>query len=292
MASVLITGASRGIGQATAIELARRGHSVFACVRSAEAAGRLGQAAERAGAALEPVHLDVTEATAAADVAGVIERHGSLDVLIQNAGVASCEPSELIEERNLRLAFDTNVIGPILIAQPALQFFRSVGSGRLITISSLTRRALLSGPLNAVYAATKASIDAWAVNLNKEVAEFGIRSVVVELGGFATDMMDGLRSSAEHSTPLGSGYERAGQHFAESMQRLSSSLPPPEAAARGIANVVEDPNPPLRTILPPQLSVLADRVESLGDEDFWAVCGAGSYRDSAHALRAALSRGT
>lgn len=261
-------------------------------MRSAEAAGRLRQAAEQAGAALEAVHLDVTEPTAAADVAGVIERHGSLDVLIQNAGVAPCEPSELIDERALRLAFDTNVIGPILIAQPALRFFRSVGSGRLVTISSLTRRALMSGPLNAVYAATKAGIDAWAVNLNKEIADFGIRSVVVELGGFATDLMEGLRSSAEQSTPLGSGYERAGQHFAESMQRLSSSLPSPEAAAEGIADVVEDPNPPLRTILPPQLSALVDRVEGLGDEDFWAICEARSYRDSAYALRTALHRGT
>jgi NAD(P)-dependent dehydrogenase (short-subunit alcohol dehydrogenase family) len=200
-----------------AIELSRRGHDVLSGVRSKSSLAQLERAADSAGVSVDTIdtmQLDVTSAAAASDVRSAIERRGRLDVLIHNAGVAPTEPTELIAEHAPRLAFETNVIGPIRVTQAALPYFRAQGHGRLVTVSSLTRRGPISGPLNSVYAATKASSDAWAVNLNKEVAHHGIRSVIVELGGFATDMMDSERFSPEDSTPPGSGYERPGEYFA------------------------------------------------------------------------------
>jgi NAD(P)-dependent dehydrogenase (short-subunit alcohol dehydrogenase family) len=125
--------------------LSCRGHTVLAGVRSDEGEERLRDAARRAGFVVQPVRLDVAAPTATDDLRAAVELHGRLDTLIHNAGVAPCEPAELIAEHDLRLAFETNVIGPILITQAALGFFRAQQRGRIVTVSSLTRRAALGG---------------------------------------------------------------------------------------------------------------------------------------------------
>ena len=177
-----------------------------------------------------------------------------------------------------------------MLTQALLPLFRAQGHGRIITVSSVVRRAPLTGPFNAVYAATKAGIDAWAEALNKEIASHGLMSVIVELGGFATDMMHVDNFAADALGPAGSGYEDLGLFVKELAERFSGGLAPAEVAAIGIADVVENSDPPLRTILPVEMIEQVALSTRFTDADYWALCKATTVRDWVRAMRQALER--
>jgi hypothetical protein len=101
-------------------------------------------------------------------------------------------------------------------------------------------------------------------------------------------MMNPERFSAEEATPPGSGYEELGRFFAQTLARFQRGLAPVDTAARAVADVVEDPSPPLRTIVPVEFAGLADRGDSIRDDDYWRICHATSDEEYVGALRDAL----
>jgi len=180
MSSVLITGASRGIGRATALSLDRAGHEVIAGIRDEEAAERL--AAEASGR-LRTVRLDVTDAgsiRAAADVVG-----GRLDALVNNAGVVVGGIVEAVDLDALRHQFEVNVVGQVAVTQALLPAIRAT-AGRVVFMSSISGR--VSAPALTPYTASKFAIEAIADGLRLEVRRWGIRVVIVEPGSIDTDM--------------------------------------------------------------------------------------------------------
>jgi NAD(P)-dependent dehydrogenase (short-subunit alcohol dehydrogenase family) len=193
MSSVLISGASRGIGRAAALALDRAGHDVIAGVRDEEAAGRL---AAEASARLRTVRLDVTDAgsvLAAADAAG-----GRLDALVNNAGVVVGGLVESLDLDALRRQLEVNVVGQVAVTQALLPALRAA-TGRVVFMSSVSGR--VSAPGLTAYTASKFAIEAIADGLRLEVRRWGIRVVLVEPGSTDTDLW--RNAEAQFDTEVG-----------------------------------------------------------------------------------------
>lgn len=187
-ATILITGASSGLGRQIAIALANEGHRVFAGMRdlngrNADNAREL--AAIRAEHAIVPVELDVTDdALIAAAVDSVLASAGKVDVLINCAGVMWLGNSEAYSVSQFESILQTNLIGPFRMFKAVLPGMRERRDGLLITITSLAGRA--APPGFGIYAASKLGLEALAEVLGYEVADLGIDSVTVEPGPFPT----------------------------------------------------------------------------------------------------------
>jgi NAD(P)-dependent dehydrogenase (short-subunit alcohol dehydrogenase family) len=183
VASVLITGASRGIGHASALALDRAGHDVIAGVRTEQAARELAAAAS---GRLRTVHLDVTDPgsiRAAAEVAG-----DRLDALVNNAGIAVGGVVEALDLDALRRQLDVNVVGQVAVTQALLPALRAT-AGRVVFVSSVSGR--VSAPVMTPYTASKFALEAIADGLRVELRPWGIRVVLVEPGSMDTDMWRG-----------------------------------------------------------------------------------------------------
>src|SRR5262245_5584485 len=167
----LITGASSGIGRATAELIATRGHRVFGGVRA--------PATTRPLAGVELVSLDVRdEASVKACVDEVRGRTGRIDVLINNAGVNLVGAVEETSVSQAQALFDTNVLGVLRMVKAVLPDMRRQGAGLIVNISSVL--GLIPAPYMGVYASTKHALEGLSDSLDHEVRAFGIRVVLIE----------------------------------------------------------------------------------------------------------------
>jgi NAD(P)-dependent dehydrogenase (short-subunit alcohol dehydrogenase family) len=167
----LVTGASSGIGQATAELLAKAGYTVYGTSRRGGAAG---------GRSFEMLPLDVTSDASVADaVTLLMQREGRIDLLVNNAGFgvapAGAEESSIAQAQSI---FDTNFFGIVRMTRAVLPHMRKQGAGRIINIGSVL--GLLPMPYGALYAATKHAIEGYSESLDHELRTRGIRVSVIE----------------------------------------------------------------------------------------------------------------
>jgi clavulanate-9-aldehyde reducatase len=186
--AVAITGASSGIGEATALALARAGASVALGARRRDRiealARRIG---EETGVTAVALAVDVAdEAEARAFVAGAAEHLGRLDVLVNNAGLMLLGPVESGDPGDWRRMVDVNLLGLLYCTHAALPIMLEQGSGDIVNISSTAGRVARAG--SAVYNLTKFGVNAFTEGLRQEVTERGIRIAVVEPGFVATEL--------------------------------------------------------------------------------------------------------
>ncbi|HTT94200.1 MAG TPA: SDR family oxidoreductase [Solirubrobacterales bacterium] len=180
MPSVLISGASRGIGRATALRLVRAGWTVYATVRRDEDGEGLVAAA---GAELRPLRLDLTdEAQIAALAAALPER---LDAIVNNAGIVVSGPLETLSAADLREQFEVNVVGAVALTNAVLPRLRAA-RGRIVFVSSLSGR--VSTPMTGAYNASKFAIEALADAWRLELRPWGIKVSLVEPAMTDTDL--------------------------------------------------------------------------------------------------------
>jgi NADP-dependent 3-hydroxy acid dehydrogenase YdfG len=186
--AVAITGASSGIGEATALALARAGASVALGARRHDRCEALAQRIEEeTGATAIALEVDVAdEAQARAFVTGAAERLGRLDALINNAGVMLLGPVESGDPDDWRRMVDVNLLGLLYCTHAALPIMREQGSGDIVNISSVAGRFARAG--SAVYNLTKFGVNAFSEGLRQEITEGGIRVIVVEPGFVATEL--------------------------------------------------------------------------------------------------------
>ena len=185
--AVAITGASSGIGEATALTLARAGASVALGARRKDRIEALAERIDDEGGTAVPLEVDVTdEAQARAFVEGAAERLGRLDALINNAGVMLLGPVEQGSSDDWRTMIDVNVLGLLYCTAAALPIMRAQERGDIVNISSVAGRFARAG--NAVYALTKFGVGAFSEGLRQEVAEGGIRVTLIEPGFVDTEL--------------------------------------------------------------------------------------------------------
>ncbi len=190
----LVTGASRGIGAAIARQLARQGAHVVAAARGEHARAVVEQIVA-AGGRGEAIALDVTEAGAGeAVVNDAVERHGRLDVLVSNAGIARDQLLLRMKREDWDAVLATNLTATFALAQAALKPMLRQRAGRIICISSVVGQGGNAGQAN--YAASKAGLIGFAKAVALEVASRGITVNVVAPGLIDTDMTRAITESA------------------------------------------------------------------------------------------------
>lgn len=224
MPSVLITGASKGIGRATAVEFARRGYRVIATARDPRSLQDLDVA--------ERLRLDVTDQHS---VDEAFAAAGEVDVLVSNAGVIFLGAVEASPVAEIERLFAQNTAGAIRVAQAVLPQMRQRGSGRLLFVSSVVGRMVFSG--NAAYSATKWALESLGEALAIETAPFGIHTTLLEPGAVRSGALDDpltYRLPEDPYTALATdGMDRSGGMT-------------PEVVARAVADAAELDDPPLR----------------------------------------------
>lgn len=183
----LITGCSSGFGFEAALAFARSNARVVAAMRDLARGAALARAAEAEALNLDIVALDVTQPQVFADaLAQVVERHGRLDVLVNNAGINRVGAFEDTSEATLREVMEVNLFGPLLLARAALPIMRRQRRGCIINISSLSGIAGLPG--DVAYTASKFALEGATEALRHEVDRWGIRVALVEAGLHATSI--------------------------------------------------------------------------------------------------------
>lgn len=185
--TVLVTGASSGIGQACAIHLDRVGWRVLAGIRRPEAIDALRAVAS---ARLQPVILDVTDAalieSAAAAVREAVGDRG-IQGLVNNAGIAVAGIAEFLPMERLREQLEVNFFGQVAVTQALLPLLRA-GNGRVVNMSSISGRH--AAPFFGAYAASKHALEAWSDSLRQEVAIWGLHVAIIEPGAIDTPIWE------------------------------------------------------------------------------------------------------
>jgi 3-oxoacyl-[acyl-carrier protein] reductase len=201
----LVTGASRGIGRAIAIRLAGQGAIVIAAARGDHAADTVSTIIDRGGRA-ELVSLDVTDSSSAEKLPGeIVTRHGRLDVLVSNAGIARDQLLMRMKREDWDVVLATNLTAMFVVAQAALRPMLKQRAGRIITVSSVVGQTGNRGQTN--YAASKAGLIGFSKALAREVASRGITVNVIAPGMIDTEMTQQITDKAHTdwaaSIPLG-----------------------------------------------------------------------------------------
>jgi NAD(P)-dependent dehydrogenase (short-subunit alcohol dehydrogenase family) len=236
----LITGASTGIGRATALRLAGAGWTVLAGVRGEDAGERLAEEAAGPGR-MVPLGLDVTDPGQIAQAAARVEElsagassRGGLDALVNNAGIGIGGPLELVSVEDLRRQFDVNVHGQVAVTQAMLPALRRA-RGRIVFVSSVGGRVAMA--FTAPYAASKHAIEALGDALRVELHSSGVRVALIEPGSVATPIWDKGREDARRvSIPpeLESQYGHVPAAMEKVLEDTARRGVPPEMVAETI----------------------------------------------------------
>jgi NAD(P)-dependent dehydrogenase (short-subunit alcohol dehydrogenase family) len=225
MSSVLITGASKGIGRATAAAFAARGHRVIATARDPRTLESLDVA--------ERLQLDVTDPKSVRDA---VAAAGRVDVLVSNAGVIFQGAVEASPPEELGRLLEQNTIGALRVAQAVLPQLRERGSGRLLFMSSVVSGLVRPG--GAAYAATKWALEALVEGLAIEVGHFGVRVALLQPGAVSSGALDDVLTYALPDDP-----------YAPLMAQLpdrSGEMITPEEVAGAVVDAAEREVLPLR----------------------------------------------
>jgi NAD(P)-dependent dehydrogenase (short-subunit alcohol dehydrogenase family) len=264
--AVLITGCSSGIGWATAGRLAKKGWTVYATARDAEAIAPLGER----GCRLLP--LDVTdEGSMRRAVEEVEEAEGAVGILVNNAGYSQSGAVEEVPMEKIWRQFETNVFGPVRLCQLVLPGMRRQGFGRIVNLSSMGGK--LTFPGGGVYHATKYAVEAISDSLRFEVRGFGVEVVVIEPGlirtGFAQTAVGSMDDGAEPSdnrpyAALAAGVARTTRESYEGgpLARLGGG---PEAVAGTIERAISAARPRTRYTVTPSAKLLISTRRLLPD---------------------------
>jgi len=186
MFTIVITGASRGIGLATALELARAGHQVIATMRNPAGSPELGEQAAKEGLPIRIETMDVDSDQSVKESFGRILAQGPVDVLVNNAGIERTGAIEETPLADFRTCMETNYFGALRCIQAVVRTMRERGNGAIINVTSVAGKISLS-PMGA-YSASKFALEALSEALAQELRAFGVRVAIVEPGIIDTRM--------------------------------------------------------------------------------------------------------
>ncbi len=227
---VVITGASKGIGRATALYLDKKGYHVFAGVRNPEDGEALCQGASER---LLPVMLDITNQEQIAQAAKQIEQcvgSSGLAGLVNNAGMAAAAPLEFLPIDEFRYQLEVNLVGQLAVTQAVLPLIR-LAKGRIINISSIGGR--IAGSMIGAYHASKFALEALSDTLRVELKPWGIEVVCIEPGAIATPIWETSVATLDRiisSTAAKMYAPQIAQTKANAVSAFKQGLPPEKVA--------------------------------------------------------------
>lgn len=225
--TILITGASTGIGKATAEFFAQKGWNVAATMRTPANATFSGDS----GGRLKTFALDVTDqASVDRAVADVVAAFGRIDVLVNNAGYGLIGLFEAMTPEQIRRQIDTNVIGVMNVTRSVLPHMRAQRSGYIVTVASVAGR--MSVPLYTLYCATKWAVEGFTEALNYEVYRFGIKVRIIEPGPIKSDFLS--RSMDVADNPVRAEYGSLENDVQDALAVEFFDPPGPELVAASV----------------------------------------------------------
>ena len=257
---VLITGASSGIGLATALYLAEKGYSVIGTSRSTERLEQLRKEAASRGVAVTAVELDInTDQGVESVMPRLLGEHEAIDVLVNNAGYGLWGPVQSLSIEEMRAQFETNLFATVRLSKAVLPGMVERGRGTIINISSILGR--LGTPFNGAYVASKFALEGLSESMRVELWPLGIRVAVVEPGAFRTNFRaNQMIAASAHSGDL--PYRPYVQVYTERHGRFDRFFGDPVKVARVIHKIVRSRRPRFRYPVGPdaRLRTLATRL--------------------------------
>jgi short-subunit dehydrogenase len=236
--TVLVTGASAGIGKATAIYLAQNGYTVYGAARRVE------KMQELTSYGIKPVALDVTkDDSITACVEQIFQEAGRIDILVNNAGFGSYGAIEDVALSDAKYQLDVNVFGAMRLAQLVLPKMRANHYGKIINLSSVGGK--IASPLGGWYHASKFALEALSDAMRLEVQSFGVNVVVIQPGGtkseWGTIAVDSLMRVSGKTA-----YAGLVTGFKKSFEKVAGNVPKPIVIAKLIKTSIEAKNPKTR----------------------------------------------
>jgi NAD(P)-dependent dehydrogenase (short-subunit alcohol dehydrogenase family) len=255
---ILITGASSGLGRATAELFASRGWRVIATMRSPQRESAL---AEVPG--VELVQLDTTDADRIAEVAVAYARQ--VDVVFNNAGYGMSGPLEGLSDAQIVRMVNTNLLGPIRLTKAFVPYWRDRGSGLFINTTSIG--GLIAVPFNSIYHATKWGLEGWSESIAFELGRVGIGVKILEPGGMKTDFFTRSLDSATHPA-----YDSLLDHVmaAVSDPQVVATYSTPEHVAEVVLEAATDGSSRLRYLAGDDAQSTYAARRQMSDEEFRA----------------------
>ena len=267
MANVLITGCSSGFGKLAALQFARKGDTVYASMRNTSKGKELEEARDAEGLKIKLLELDVTDdASVSAAISKVIAEAGQINVLVNNAGIGAHGPIEETDDDEAKEIFETNFFGVLRMIRAVLPHMREKKAGTIANVSSLAGR--VGPPFDGIYSASKFALEAASEALAYEVHPFGIRVLLIEPGGFETNIGDTRRIPRRYNE--GSPYAELDQKFEQALTKLpgSGERADPQVVAEKIYDAVNDKEPKLRYLVGQDAEMIDGLRRQLDDEQF------------------------
>jgi NAD(P)-dependent dehydrogenase (short-subunit alcohol dehydrogenase family) len=269
--AVLITGASTGIGRATALHLERKGYRVFAGVRKQEDAESI---EEEGSDDLTAVKIDVANRRSIGNARNRVKRavgDEGLKALFNNAGIGGGGPIEFMPLEDFRQVVDVNLIGQIAVTQAFLPLIRQAERPTILFTSSIGGR--IASPFLSPYNATKFAIEALADCLRRELAPWGIRVVLIEPGSIDTEIWaKGRETMADRVSALDEEAKRLYgaqlARYGEVLEETAAAGIPPEKVARVVERAIRKPNPKPRYLVGTDAKIAAKLSAALPDRTF------------------------
>ncbi|MCH6233586.1 SDR family oxidoreductase [Cognataquiflexum rubidum] len=261
MKNVLITGCSTGLGFETAAHLARNSYNVIATMRNPFRSPELGELAKKEGLPITILSMDVDQDESVRNAfQEALDRFGPIDVLVNNAGIASDFP---LEETSLELfqqIFQTNVFGAVRCMKEVITPMRKRGEGLIINLSSIAGKT--QSPSMAAYAATKSALNTVSMSLAGEVGRFGIRVAIVEPGFIDTPILK------KYDTAFQSIYPNREQLTALGQASVSLTKAHPIVVAEKILDIITGKSSTFSNVVGPDAEPLLAFRFSMNDEQW------------------------
>ncbi len=244
--SVLITGASSGIGEACAVHLAHKGFRVYAAARRLE---KLKDLEGLAGGRITPIALDITAPdTIEAAMKKIADDGVTLFGLVNNAGVSVMGPIEKTPIDEWRRQYETNVFGIVRMVQAALPQMREAGRGRIVNIGSVAGR--IAAPFQGAYASSKHAVEGLTDSLRRETAPFGVKVSLVRPGFINTPFGEQEQDQLQKYVDEGGAYADAVRKFKHWHAKGHPTAPGPIVVAEAVHAALTDEHPHSRYTAP------------------------------------------
>ena len=262
----LITGTSTGIGLATALHFARKGHQVYATMRNPSGGSRLlRESAESEGLQVNVSQLDVDDpASVKRAVSEIEDEAGQIDVLVNNAGIGNLSVIERTTDEAAKAIFETNYFGALRTIRAVLPGMRERRNGTIVNVSSVA--GLITWFCQGVYSSSKHALEAASDALALEVHKFGIRVAIIEPGFFGTPLIEKAVAMipADEASPYADHERRMRDLFGQGAENAAD----PQVVAQAVEHAVTTTEPKLRYLVGDDAPVFLDGRRRMSDEEY------------------------